>query len=277
MKLYVSSKALFKYKKNIESLFNKDGNLSIICTLNNGISLTKAHRIIKKKLKVYPVYCLKDYSISRKAFDFYKNGKANIELIINSKLNSFKKKLIKNTDRIIKITDLSECKENYEFYKSTNNVVFDSKFGSNLNDAIMFDFSYFNRTSFTCDYSSCLGNTLFLDDNGDFYFCFKNKENSLLKNIKECNCVDSIFEVDNFVNILNKSIEKRNNCKARCTCYKKCNGGCPLHDTDCDRFLKNLESTIAERNDIISSVGSLNNLPLYKKDSIIKEISKYPK
>lgn len=278
MKLFVDSKALFKYQKKIKKLFAGDGNLSIVCRTERKSDFYRANRIIKKAFKVYPSYILKDRHLSKRIFSFNNNGLIDIEeLVVNEELSNKKKDLMLNSIKTLKINDTSGSMENYIFFRDSKHFVYETAYESNISEAVSFELGYFNKTSFSCYYSSCLGNTLYLDKNGNFHFCILKPDDSLLKNINDCNDIDSIFDCPNFIDILDKAIEKRKECKSKCSCFSKCNGGCPLVDMKCDAFISSINKANKRRTELKDKETSLSDLPLYVKESILKEISKFPK
>lgn len=79
-----------------------------------------------------------------------------------------------------------------------------------------------------CSHNSCLGSNICIDESGAVFFCKYNRINSQVGTIDSAQCIDDIFENPSFINLIRKSIEKREACRKGCTSYDVCGGGCPL-------------------------------------------------
>ena len=84
-----------------------------------------------------------------------------------------------------------------------------------------------NERSGVCTYNSCLGKWLCFDSNGHIYpcdrLCLPDYD---LGDISKIENIDEVLENKNFIELLRKSIERRNNCIKSCNYYKNCYGGC---------------------------------------------------
>lgn len=84
-----------------------------------------------------------------------------------------------------------------------------------------------NEHSSVCTNNSCLGKWLCLDSNGIIYPCDRLCVNEyILGDISELSSIDEVFYNQNFLNILKKSITRRNNCINNCEYYNNCYAGC---------------------------------------------------
>lgn len=107
-----------------------------------------------------------------------------------------------------------------------------------------------------CTHNSCLGKWLCFDSNGHIYPCDRLCLNQYdLGDIKEIENIDEVFMNDNFINLLERNIERRENCSLNCHYFKNCYGGC------------NANAILYQH--------SRNNTPCYIQKNILKEIKKY--
>lgn len=78
-----------------------------------------------------------------------------------------------------------------------------------------------------CFFSSCLGNTAYLQKNGNISICPYGEE-IRLNSLKAGDMYTDLYETEGFKALLIKQIQRRNTCKANCKKYDLCHGGCPL-------------------------------------------------
>ena len=113
-----------------------------------------------------------------------------------------------------------------------------------------------NEYSRVCTFNSCLGNWLCLDSNGYLYPCDRLcVEKYNLGNVVDMNTIEEAFQNYNFLNLLKKSIERRNECIEKCSYYNNCYAGC------------NANAILGELNG--------NNVSCYIQKSILEEIKDY--
>ena len=165
MKLFLSKKSLFKYKKKIISMFSNEANFSIVCQLNHPLNLYRVKRYCHRVLKVVPSYEINLRKVSKNIISLLNKNKIQIKFIVTKKISKHDEKVISKIKDICEINDISNF-NNVEVYKKHKNVIYSSQFGENTNKAALFDLGYFNETDYVCDFSSCLGNVLYLDEKG---------------------------------------------------------------------------------------------------------------
>lgn len=115
---------------------------------------------------------------------------------------------------------------------------------------------------YQCAFSSCLGKNVYLSLKGELSFCPEHKEETKIGSLED---ETPIFERPAFLKVLEKQIEKRENCKKDCKLYAACRGGCALKD-DCEKFKKEHSSIKQKLQDAIE-----NNAPLTKDDLLSAE------
>jgi radical SAM protein with 4Fe4S-binding SPASM domain len=124
-----------------------------------------------------------------------------------------------------------------------------------------------------CNYSSCLGKRFFIDKDGYVSFCYKRE--SYIGNIINAELTELISKSELFKSILIKSINRRNECKDKCSYFSLCKGGCILEDKECDEFTNLICKEKEELEQIISSSFDLKNEHLSKENIILWYISRY--
>lgn len=84
-----------------------------------------------------------------------------------------------------------------------------------------------NKKSNVCTNNSCLGKWLCFDSNGNIYPCDRLcMDEYKLGNIDDIKSIESVFESEIFINLLQQCVEKRRNCMSSCNLYEYCYGGC---------------------------------------------------
>lgn len=276
MRIYLESKTLFKYKKCLLEKTKTDSALDITCNVSYG-TFYKTYRLIHKKFKCVPKFCIEINHITKRVLSLFEKNKFKLQIDVSGKVPKRKINLIAKCKKPVILIDESNIFDNIKFYKNINNLVYKTNFESNYEAMLYFDLAYFNKTNMACEYDSCLGENLFIARDGETYFCYKNLSKSWLGNISDCNSLESLFENETFTNVLDKAIEKRDDCSKKCKIFVKCKGGCPLRKGDCEKLLENLTKATMERKNIFQNNIPLDKEHLFVKESIIREISKTAK
>ncbi len=89
-----------------------------------------------------------------------------------------------------------------------------------------------------CCHDSCLGKYLYIDSQGNKYFCVNKNAKSYMADTEW----DELYE-GSYVEVLKRSVEKRRGCKGDCDGFDNCQGGCPLSEErrDCGDYLKKIQ------------------------------------
>lgn len=81
-----------------------------------------------------------------------------------------------------------------------------------------------------CEYNSCLGKCVHITTDNQITFC-PNTQIGIPLNGQS---LTEIFESEEFVNMLEQTIARREKCKSQCIAFSVCGGGCPLElKSDC--------------------------------------------
>ena len=273
MKLFVDSSILLKKKKAIATLFSEDGHLSLHVFPNRRAHFRKVRKAVPDTFKIKPTYTIAARDLSEKKIRYYNYGKVFFDVVADRPLTKRQKELLQKTQKTLLVRDVSGDPAVGDFLRSCSNVVLDGQNG-NLGDAVAFDLAGFERTAYTCHFSSCLGDVLYLDRSGRIYFCPYHTDASYLCDLKEVGEVKKVFNNPTFGAVLQSAIEKRKVCSQACALFSACGGGCPLESVSCEDLKNGVAAAAEERKSILESKADLKDLPLYKKESLIKEISK---
>jgi hypothetical protein len=118
-----------------------------------------------------------------------------------------------------------------------------------------------------CDFISCLGKCAHITAERQVTFCPK-KQNGIVFNGQP---FIEIFESDEFVNLLERTIIRREECKSQCVAFNVCGGGCPLKaklKSDCDDRVQ----LFLHIKDKINN-GDFNTFNKFVKNSIYQAIA----
>ena len=113
-----------------------------------------------------------------------------------------------------------------------------------------------NEHAGVCTYNSCLGKWLCFDSNGHIYPCDRLcLDTYALGDINDIKCIDDVFQNQNFINLLNDSIKRREKCISTCDYFKNCYGGC--------------------NSNVILGMENGNNISCYIQKGILKGVKDY--
>lgn len=126
-------------------------------------------------------------------------------------------------------------------------------------------------SKYSCKYTSCLGNSFFINKKGELSFCYKNS--SKIGNIFEEEVKTLLLKNHLFNDLLMKAIKKRKICSEKCNNFYQCQTGCVFDKVDCDTFIKKIENKRKEINSIIENNFDFEKLHLSQENAIIRYIS----
>lgn len=86
---------------------------------------------------------------------------------------------------------------------------------------------------YSCRFRSCLGKTLYIDQSGRSYSCPFKSNWIELNNLERCSQLQDIFDTNDYAQLIQEAIQRRENCRKNCDVYGVCLGGCPLDIGDC--------------------------------------------
>ena len=86
---------------------------------------------------------------------------------------------------------------------------------------------------YSCRYRSCLGKTLYIDQSGRPYSCPFKSNRIELNDLEKCTQLQDVFDTNNYAQLIQDAISRRENCSKNCDVYGVCMGGCPLDIGDC--------------------------------------------
>ncbi len=128
--------------------------------------------------------------------------------------------------------------------------------GGDCNISIMADLvsvRLMGEALFDCRHRSCLGRTLYIDEEGNISFC--RHYDSHLTNLEDITDIGDIFHNDRFISLLTAKIEERKSCR-NCPVFSGCGGGCPMEEQSsegCAEYKNALAAASKEINKILAS------------------------
>ena len=104
------------------------------------------------------------------------------------------------------------------------------KFEKPHSEAIVHDIKRmsYNNPPKSCTFNSCLGNCVYINALGEPGICPFVENQITLNSQKPLESIYDIFDSESFIALLQKSIQKRKQCKGTCRFFSLCKGSCPL-------------------------------------------------
>jgi radical SAM protein with 4Fe4S-binding SPASM domain len=192
-----------------------------------------------------------------------------LTLVVSKKLNEKSKHLLQKAKKTVKVIDNSGSKENIEFYKSSNKILYKAGDVDMALDVDIMHLYKFYEPLFGCNFSSCLGKNIFVDRDGKVHFCPKYPEKSIVGTLDSAK---DYFKADTFIDTLNNAVEKRKQCKNDCKYYEYCGGACPLQD-GCSDFPELFEKNSVCIDKIIKNGEDLAKQSYTVAKIVIKDIA----
>ncbi|MCR5348422.1 MAG: hypothetical protein K6E59_02285 [Bacilli bacterium] len=82
-----------------------------------------------------------------------------------------------------------------------------------------------------CDYSSCLGSTMFIDEKGNCKRC--KKEETPFGNIRDKRILEKLRNTEDLKDLLREEVPFRKRCMEKCPHFPLCKGYCPRSEDRC--------------------------------------------
>jgi radical SAM protein with 4Fe4S-binding SPASM domain len=193
------------------------------------------------------------------------NKKIGIVFIANKELNTNALGRIERCKGIVRIYDNVSQEINV---KNQRNLLIARDNIDDIRIADIYNLISRENPLFQCAFSSCLGHTLYVAQNGDVSFCPKYIEES---RIGTTNDISNIFENELFYEHLKNTIDHRNKCKNTCEYFDKCKGGCPF-EANCNYFKTIYKSAEEELLDLEESCVDTSKIPLYKELALFNKL-----
>ena len=86
---------------------------------------------------------------------------------------------------------------------------------------------------YSCRFRSCLGKTLYIDQSGKPYSCPFKSNRIELNGLEKCAQLQDVFDTNDYAQLIQDAISRREKCSKNCDAYGVCLGGCPLDIGDC--------------------------------------------
>lgn len=267
-----------KQGKRINKIINNLSRYakSIKTTVNLVLEYSDYHhlnKIIKKEPNNVTglsfIFDFKNISYSRVRKTLKYKSRGNIYLKVSKNLP---KRIIRllNSKKMSKIEIILINEINADLSKLNKKNIIDSKNYKEL-DCLSLICNLEER--YGCNYSSCLGKRFFIDKEGNISFCYKKESN--IGNVINKELTELISKSELFKSLLLKSINRRKECKEKCSYFSLCKGGCILEDRQCNEFISLIGKEKEELKGIIDSSFNLKNEHLSKENIILWYISRY--
>ena len=187
----------------------------------------------------------------------------SLQFVVDKPLTAGKWRRISRLNDVIYINDISGA-DHTQKYQANRRVIHCDSSCDNLKTAN----TYYAATKMPikqCEFSSCLGKTLYIAKDGSVSFCKAYPKNTYMGKAGE---LTELFHTPQFEEALKVMIAKRGKCSNTCIHYQGCMGGCVFWQ-DCTAFRQDCDLATKDIANLIESRCDLSSLPIYKERSII--------
>lgn len=270
MNVYLEESGRSHLRKNIkifEKALSNDESLNLHIIFKRKLGLLELILILRKFKKISSLeLIIEPQNISIPIIRFVNsNKKIGIVFIANKELNTNALGRIERCKGIVRIYDNVSQEINV---KNQRNLLIARDNIDDIRIADIYNLISRENPLFQCAFSSCLGHTLYVAQNGDVSFCPKYIEES---RIGTTNDISNIFENELFYEHLKNTIDHRNKCKNTCEYFDKCKGGCPFED-NCNYFKTIYKSAEEELLALEESGVDTSKIPLYKELALFNKL-----
>lgn len=186
-----------------------------------------------------------------------------LEFVVDKPLTKGVWKRICRLQNAIYIDDRTQC-DHSALYRADRRVSFRNRSCDGLGTVNAY-YAAVKMPLKQCQFSSCLGRTVYISKSGAVSFCMERPEQTYLGQIGE---LKQLFHTPQFLEALQTMIAKRGKCSRECSHYQGCAGGCVFW-TDCDAFRKECDEAVRDVSHLIETRCDLSKLPVYKERSVI--------
>ena len=155
-----------------------------------------------------------------------------VSLISVVSIIQYEKKVCAHKGLIVKNKVIS-CKP---IGKTTKKLMYNYKFTNQAGHEAYLDEDIcrmcFGNQPESCDYNSCIGNTVVVFCDGSVGVCPFRANDIKLNPELNISDIQDIFNTESFYNLISQSIKKRGICKAKCYYFSVCKGGCPFNNME---------------------------------------------
>lgn len=187
----------------------------------------------------------------------------SLQFVVDKPLSANKWKRICRLKDVIYINDISKTNHTH-LYQADRRVIY----GCSSCDILHTANTYYVATKMPikqCEFSSCLGKTLYIAKDGSVSFCSAHPKNTYMGKVGE---LTELFHTPQFAEALNVMIARRGKCSTSCIHYQGCMGGCVFWQ-DCTAFRQDCDLAVTDISNLIESRCDLSELPIYKERSIV--------
>ena len=226
------------------------------------------YRLLRKKVSQI-VYHLPASALNAKLVGLCNRMRMDLNITVNTKLTGGQKKLFQGLERATVVYAACDDTQTLEFLQSQPQLLVCSPSRCDALEADLFHLAVYQKQAYQCKCSSCLSNILYITKQDDVCFCPFYPEKSRLCGV---DFDGDYFDNDAFVQVLEREIAKRDECKSKCAYYSLCHGGCAMEDV-CEFFQKQYPVIKERACNIINEQKSLDELPLFEQEGILRGVS----
>ena len=260
MNVYLEESGRSHLRKNIkifEKALSNDESLNLHIIFKRKLGLLELILILRKFKKISSLeLIIEPQNISIPIIRFVNsNKKIGIVFIANKELNTNALGRIERCKGIVRIYDNVSQEINV---KNQRNLLIARDNIDDIRIADIYNLISRENPLFQCAFSSCLGHTLYVAQNGDVSFCPKYIEES---RIGTTNDISNIFENELFYEHLKNTIDHRNKCKNTCEYLDNCNYFKTIYKSAEEELLALEESCV-----------DTSKIPLYKELALFNKL-----
>ncbi len=187
----------------------------------------------------------------------------SLKFIVDQPLSKRKWKKICRLKDVIYINDISYA-DHTKFYKNVHRAIYKNDSCDIIHTMDTYSVAV-KMPMKQCEYSSCLGKTVYISKEGNVSFCMEHPKETYMGKIEE---IKELFHTTEFLEKLKKMIARRSQCGATCSHFHGCMGGCVFWE-DCSEFQKDCDEAVKDIVNLIENEADLSKLPIYQERSII--------
>lgn len=181
-----------------------------------------------------------------------------LQLLVSKPITKRHWKKCKLLNGVVNILDTSSC-DHTPLYAQNRNIISLNPLHAGICEANIYSIVS-GAPTLCCEVTSCLGKNLYISQNGDLSYCYKNPSITIIGNVFNN---EDIFDNDIFRTVLQEAMRKRVTC-SQCKYVYLCKGGCVLQP-ECSMLKKTYDAAVEDITTIVQRNINLSTVPLYKE------------
>lgn len=263
---YVNAK---KVKALFSVLAHKYGSkLAGFCFHFDKAAPLAPYRLLRKKVAQI-IYRLPISALNKKLVALCNQFRMDLEIVVDKPLTAAQQKVLHETRRAVLVYAQTQDLQTLAFLNEQPQLLVCTPTQNDGLRGDLFHLAVHGRAQYQCKCSSCLANVLYIDKQDEVSFCPFYPAQSKLCNV---DYPDDYFNCDAFIEILEKEIDKREQCKRDCAHYAICHGGCAMENV-CATVKQEYPAAVARASEIRSQQTPLDQLPVFEQEAILRGVS----